>query len=109
MQSVGPGGFCFSPTSGKLLGLKICFPHILDFPEGISKDKIVIFIFFNKKNDFRASFLIFTSSVQWWSLDQPQVPGVLVNKTFTQKISIFSNPNIVYVLKILSEEELLHF
>ena len=86
-------------TEAKLAIVFIYFlVHILDFPEGISKKKCNFF-----------SFLIFTSSVQSWSLDQPLVPGVLVNKTFTQKISISSNPNIVYVLKILSEEELLHF
>ena len=56
--------FCFSPTSWKILCLKICFPQYF----GITRRNIytknkVIFIFLRKKADFCAFFLYGQRSV----------------------------------------------
>ena len=66
--------FCISPTSGKLLWLKFCFPPYF----GINRRNIfkkyffyIILIFLQKKADFRMFFLLFMASIQSRSLDQP--------------------------------------
>ena len=70
--------FYFSPTSGKLPWLKICFTQYFRIARRNIYNKHfskLIFIFLRKKLIFASFF--YTASVWSWSLDQPLVPGVL--------------------------------
>ena len=69
--------FCFSPTSGNLPCMKICFPQYFGITRRYMQKKyffLVIFIFLRKKLIFARAFR--TDSVRSRSLDQSLVPGV---------------------------------
>ena len=72
--------FCFSPTSGKLPSVKICFPQYFGITRRYMQKKYLLgvnFIFLRKKGYFSDFFLLFTASVRSRPPGPPAVPGVL--------------------------------
>ena len=71
--------FYFSPTSGNLPCVKICFPQYFGITRRYMQKKIFFlgnfYFFYEKKLIFACTFG--TASVRSRSLDQPLVPGVL--------------------------------